>query len=106
MGYQNDLKEVLLKGWEGWDSESFRILGKNTTLEDETTGSILVSAEGISVYSIDLDDLHHYDMETVLVEHAKTVKDKEVFEGVLSDKDVQEAVSVFNTYLERDESYK
>jgi hypothetical protein len=45
MGYKIDFNEVLLTGWEAWDTGRYDIPGKNVTLKDGTEGCIILNEE-------------------------------------------------------------
>ena len=106
MGYQIPFKDVLLEGWIGWDGNGISdIPAKDVTLKDGTHGGILLSSEGVSVYSAPTDKLYEEEGEFFLA-HAKNEDFYYELEGHLSTEDMKEAFLVYNKYMEREKSYQ
>lgn len=104
MGYKMDFKEVLLEGWEEWDTGRYDIPGKNVTLKDGSAGSILISAEGASVYSQPLEAVYE-DEGNLFLENSELKDGTDNLDHYLSDADLAEVVEVFKKYQQYQASW-
>lgn len=102
MSNVKEFKDVLIEGWEAWDSGNYELPSKNVTLKDGTKGCIIIGEEGSCVYNKPLDTVNDVDqdMGESFLANSEEKNDTSRLTDYLSDEDIKEVEIVFNQYVE------
>lgn len=110
MSYQISFEDVLLPGWCAWTGNGIsEVPAKNVVLNNKAKGCVLIGSEGICVYKIPHMDLLNtqplYEEGNAIVAYISTIDHIEKLAHVLSASMLNEIYTVYNKYVERENSF-
>lgn len=106
MSNKKEFKDVLIEGWEAWDTGNYDLPSKDVTLKDGTKGCVIVGQEGAFVYNRPLATVNDVDHD---MGHSFLVNNEEKngtnpLTDYLSDEDIKEVEVVSERYKEYQDS--
>lgn len=108
MSYQISLEEILLPKWQAWEGDGVSQLpARNVVFNSGAHGSLIMSSEGITLYNVRLHHLNtpRFDESQTFMTGIDRIEHLDTLKHLLSDSILNEISSVWNKYIERENSF-